>query len=773
MQKLVIIIAIVCGVFTVHAQNKILKGKIKDNMYEMPVAGVEILDTISQKLYKSNYKGEFFIEYEKVLHLKFNHKHYQTDNPVYTIVNDTFLIIYMQQSIQLKEVVIEQKTNKIGNVSGLNAKELMSIPSITGKPDLTRALQNLPGVGMGNELTGMLLVRGGDPGQNMYLMDDIPLTYVHHFGGFFSVFNPEIIDQVDVYKGDFPTFLGGKTSSFIDVKNKEGDWGTKKTSYSVGLTDLSFSFQGPGKFKNTSYIFTGRKTLIDLLILLGSATSGSGLFSYGFHDFNYKYAWKINDKNKLWANVFYNDDYIWGRYSYNAGSGTDNFLVSNLWGNLLFSIHSKNIINDKFIIHTSLGNTRYRLNNGINADYADDSKDFKRRTKTWLNDITLRSKATYDFLPYWKMQMGVQVSKILYNPFELVQTSMPEVNAVRLNSLEASYFVGNQFTLSPKIKANVGVRNTLYQDEDKVLTYNYWEPRLNLTYDLKNQQKIIVAYNKTHQFNHYLFNNNLLFNNQIFLPANAIFKPQYAHQVSASYLGDLHSKNYSFEISAYYKSLFNLTQFKDGFLDVLGDGNWQNKVDNNGIGEAYGLETMLRKNNGKIKGFAAYTFSRSFRQYQNINFGNKYVFEFDRPHVFNVFVEYKFSNTIDFNILWTFQSGLPFTEALGKQLAPEFVLNPDGEMVIEFRERLLYGNRNGGRMRDYHRLDLSMKYHYINKKGRDATWTFGVYNAYNRQNPYANFYGNSDAAFNSGGNMVLYQISLMMITPNFSYSVKF
>ena len=356
--------------------------------------------------------------------IKVNH----TDEPLQIQMQP---LIETLQSVEVNATRIERKTF---NTLTLNAKSIDQIPTIGSRPDIIKAAQQLPGIEAATEASSLMIVRGGNPGENLYLLDNVPLIYVNHLGGFMSVFNSEMINTMDIYKGGFPARYGGKLSSIVDLTAKKGDPTKLKGSLSAGLTDLAFAVEGPGGLKNSSFIVTGRKTLTEALLFIASQISkesGGQDYNmiYGFHDINAKYTWAPDAKNSFAFNVYEGDDYMRIWKNKNKNGDIERNSISNIWGNLLVSGQWNSAINSRLFMANTLSFTQYRLKNNMKAyiENAVDTTDFFVKTSSRVSDVSLRSDWKLFIANAWTLEYGLQSSYLNYRPNHFI-SSFSEAN---------------------------------------------------------------------------------------------------------------------------------------------------------------------------------------------------------------------------------------------------------------------------------------------------------------------------------------------------------
>ncbi|MCF8359394.1 MAG: TonB-dependent receptor, partial [Prolixibacteraceae bacterium] len=590
--------------------------------------------------------------------------------------------------------------------------------------------------------------------------------------------NPEMINGLEVYKGGFPAKYGGKLSSIVSITQREGDNSKTKGSLSFGVTDASFSIEGPLLNKKASFIVTGRKTLIDPLMILISALANGGDFYvfYGFHDINGKLSYHPDNKNNFYLNIYQGDDYI--NYWNKKEKITDErFRLGNTWGNWLVSARWNRLFSPRLFADNTLSYTRYRLNvlSSYYSKTSSDTIDFKYKYTSTVQDVSLRSDWQFKFMKNWDIDYGAKATLYTYIPNKTTQNGKTtNLGFDKINAVELSLYLSNRFTLFNKVNGDVGARLVNYNSDG--LNEFAIEPRLMLNARIFKNQTLNITFQKVNQFSHLAFTSGSILNNEVWIPAGKDIAPSNSNQFSIGWKGTFFNGTIETEVNAYYKELNQLATYKEGYTNLLGDGGWLNKVETGGTGKAKGIELMIRKVKGKWTGFIGYTLSKSTRQYPGINKGNEYLFEYDRPHSLSLNINHRFNEKWSVNASWVYQSGIPYTPVIGRQISPS-VNQWDGS--VEYTEAFIYGERNSERMRSYHRLDIGANLTTKTKKGRKAVWTFSVYNLYNRHNPAAYYYGSEDDTFfyrsglETDQPVVLNQISYFPIIPTVSYKVFF
>ena len=680
------------------------------------------------------------------------------------------------QSVDVSASRIERKTNF--NTLTLNAKSIDQLPTLGSRPDIIKAAQQLPGIEAATEASSLMIVRGGNPGENLYMLDNVPLIYVNHLGGFMSVFNSEMINTMDIYKGGFPARYGGKLSSIVDLTTKKGDPTKLKGSLSAGLTDVAFAVEGPGGLKNSSFIVTGRKTLTEALLFAASKLSqemgGQDYnMAYGFHDINAKYTWAPDAKNSFAFNVYEGDDYmrIWKNNEENGDIERNS--IGNIWGNLLVSGQWNSAVSSRLFMANTLSFTQYRLKNNMKAYLRNsiDTTDFFVKTSSRVSDLSLRSDWKLFVGNAYTLEYGLQGSYLTYRPNHFTssfsEASLPDISSV----LDNAFYLDNKLKLGSWFIGSIGLRLNSFVNSG----YHHfaWEPRMNLSFGIGGSTLNLTAMRVT-QNAHLMMTPGSIMNNEVWIPADARIKPATSDQASVGWQRSFWQGHVDVEIDAYYKLLRDLATYREGYSTLLGDSDWRSKVETGGKGKSYGIEMMTRFNFNRLDGYVGYTWSHTTRQFDQINNGKEYVYEYDRPHSVNINVNYQLTERWSLSALWTYQTGLPYTPVIGVQTTP--VITPEGD--VDFEQTNIYGERNSARMRDYHRLDLAAKFKTKTEKGRKAEWTFSIYNVYCRQNPFYYYYGDPKGDplyWNQFPDepQQLWQRSFFPIIPSFSYKVWF
>ncbi|MFA6126142.1 MAG: carboxypeptidase-like regulatory domain-containing protein [Bacteroidales bacterium] len=777
---LVVTLVFLTGTLTAFSQTRI-SGFVRDSKSGERLIGANILISEEKGGTIADNNGYFSLVVKVPCLLKISYVGYQPVDLSYNSRKDTLVEIGMDPGREMETVVITGARKPIPNVATLRISELRQLPSLGGKPDVLKSMQLLPGIQAQNEGSSLLLVRGGDPGQNLYLFDNVPVIYVNHLGGLLSVFNPDIINSIDVYKGGFPARYGGRLSSVVDITQREGDPTQLKGSIGIGVTDLSFSIEGPTKLKNSSFILTGRKTLTDPLMYLFTLASDANDFimGYGFHDLNGKFTWKPDGRNSFHLNLYQGDDYLSWWTDHKTYTGKENSHLRNVWGNWLASGRWNRVLSPRVFMTNTLSYSRYRLSFFQSYTETDTVKHeiFNRNNLSSVEDLSLRTNLKIQVVKAWSLEAGLQASSLTHTPNSYEQSNLavqPEIEKIR--AFESALYLDNKINLAARLEANLGLRLVYYSTA--AFSSVSLEPRARLSYNVTEDQSLNLGYQRVTQNEQLLFTAGSIMNNEVWVPAGEKIDPAWSEQFTLGWNGGFVNDQYTAEISAYYKTMNNLATYQEGYSSLMGDADWRSKVITGGSGIATGVEFLLRKQYGRWTGFVSYAWSKTTRQFPLINKGVAYTFDFDRPNTISLNINHRFNHKWSFSLAWVYQTGLPYTPVLGRQLTLDTYPDINGDFGSY--EVLMYGDRNSARMKDYHRLDIGFTLDTVTRHNRRAVWTFSIYNLYNRHNPYYYYY-NTDAGMDFDKPQYqtvfkptnLYQMSFFPIIPSVSYKVFF
>lgn len=683
---------------------------------------------------------------------------------------------------ELAEVTVTANRSIEQSSSGtieLQMDKVNKLPIILGEKDVMRVLQLLPGVKSGGEASSGIYVRGGSPDQNLILLDGVPIYNASHLFGFFSTFNSDAISGVTLIKGGFPSRYGGRVSSVLDMRMKEGNMKHFNVEGSVGVIASRLLVEGPIVENKTSFAVSGRRTYIDALyrpFLIAMEDVDAGYF---FHDFNAKIQHKINDKHHLYLSGYFGLDKIFIRakpdvyYDQDGTSYKDVTRSALEWGNSIGALRWNYRIGPKLFMNTTATVSKYHFNIGLNSQtdikYTDGSKGkevIKFGYNSGILDYGLKSDLT--FLPNTKHTIRFGAAEtyhtfspgITYFTFQSGNQNQSEKTGSNIqHSHELSIYVEDDFQITERLKVNYGIHHSSFLSNGTF--YHVPQPRLSGNFQLDTKSSIKFGASRMAQFLHLLSNTGIGLPTDLWVPATNQTKPVLAHQYSLGYYREL-PKDMLFSVEGYYKKMNNLIQYKEGVSFIGGSQDWQERV-TVGQGWAYGVEFFVEKRRGDWTGWLGYTLSWSERQFDELNQGKKFFHRYDRRHDMSFVLTYTINETWDIGMVFVFGTGNAMT--LGTQV---YSADPNNVLLDYFYEPDVtnFDQMNDYRMPAYHRMDLGVNRKKNKKYGTSVT-SFSIYNVYNRQNPFMitrGFVNNNPA---------LTQISLFPIIPSVSWKFQF
>ncbi|MCF6242217.1 MAG: TonB-dependent receptor, partial [Bacteroidales bacterium] len=566
---------------------------------------------------------------------------------------------------------------------------------------------------------------------------------------------------------------GGRLSSVVDIRLKDGNKESFGGEGSVGLLSSRLLLEGPIVKDKSSFIISGRRTYADIMMKpFARLESNNEDFGYYFYDLTTKLNYKFNDKHRLYLSAYMGNDKAYEKYKYTEGQyySQDNFDLQ--WGNIIAALRWNYMINSKMFSNTSVNFTRYKFITGYDSEYKDNqgTSSYKFDYFSGIDDWVV--KTDFDFIPNPNhyVRFGANYTYHTFNPgVNAYKESTDNQNNIdttfgnkKLFTNEAFVYIEDDITFG-KFKLNAGMHVSGFKVRQKFY-YNF-EPRISMRYLIKKNWSVKAAYSQMAQYVHLLSNSNIGLPTDLWLPVTDSIGPQQSTQYA---IGSMFTFGKAWELSleGFYKEMNNLIGYKEGASFLLANDDWEKKIEI-GKGWSYGMEVLLRKTVGKTTGWIGYTLSWSERQFDNISFGERFPYKYDRRHDISVVFAHKFSDKVDVGASWVFGSGYAVTLATEKY-ATTTGLHGDYSSVYEVQ---YFPHRNSFRMPNYHKLDFNINFHKEKKWGT-RTWSVGMYNMYNRQNPFFLYYSYE---YNNTGNSktVLKQASLFPMIPFVSYSFKF
>ena len=774
------------------SQKFTLNGYISDISSGEELLGASIYETGNYKGTTSNTYGFYSITLPKGEYtFVFSYIGYKSVTKKIILDKNIDLNISLEKTIEIDEVVVvknkskeAEKVHETSKVSTINIpiKQIESLPNIGGEVDILKAIQLLPGVQSGSEGSSGLYVRGGGPDQNLILLDGVPVYNASHLFGFISVFNSNAISNVELIKGGFPARFGGRLSSVVDIKMKEGNKKEFHGDITIGLLASRLTLEGPIIKDKTSFIVSARRTYMDLLMRPASAAAFKrqgikGSSGYAFTDINAKINHKFSDKDRIFWSFYYGDDDFDIKTAQELEHQGNKLSSSNKvgikYGNITSAIRYNHKFNPKLFLNTTATFSRYSFNifntqkeQMVSTDTTQNYNsevDFKY--KSGVRDWSL--KLDFDYLAHPNHYIKYGINGIYHtftpgvNTYKIVQENSKidtTIGASLINTGEIAAYIEDDLKIGSKIKINIGGRASIYY----VGTKKYWsvEPRFAANYKFLPAWSMKTSFAMMTQYLHLLTNSGIGLPTDLWVPPTEDIKPQRSWQATFAIAHTL-LKKYEFSVEGYYKQMDGLITYKEGSSFFDGNGDWENKIVSGGKGESYGAEFFAHKKTGKFTGWLGYTLSWTTRQFENVNNGEKYSYKYDRRHDISVALMYKLGPKIDFSGVWVYGTGNAVT-------VPESTFVGTNGVILND-----YGVKNATRMPAYHRLDLGINFHKKMKRGK-IIWNVSVYNVYNRKNPFYVYLGYKKESFYTNSLEKSYkQVSLFPILPSVSFRRKF
>lgn len=683
--------------------------------------------------------------------------------------------------VVLKEVVIEaDKSEKISqdvqmSTVSVPIDQIKDIPALMGEKDVLKVIQLLPGVQKGSEGSSGIYVRGGGPDQNLIILDDATVYNASHLFGFFSLFNGDALKSVELVKGGFPARYGGRLSSVLEMRMKEGSKDSLHGEAGIGLLSSRLVLEGPIIKNKASFLVSGRRTYIDLLIK--PFLKDENKFGYYFYDLNAKANYVLNDKNKFYISGYFGNDKAYNEakeandYRFNAslrwGNATATARWNHQWGAKLFS-------NTSFIFANYTMAIDYKEKQGTD--------EFSLHYGSGIRDFSL--KQDFDFSPNTNhyVRAGFLSTYHFFTPsaFVIKSSYIPDNidQKETLESVENGVYIEDEWTMTDRIKTNIGFRLSHFTNRGK--HYVNPEPRAAVRYLLKEDLSVKGSFAVMNQYLHLLSSTGVGLPTDLWVPTTDRVAPQRSWQAAAGFAKDWYEKKLMISVEGYYKRSFNILGYKEGasFL-VIDDPNDNEEIsweDNVTPGQAwsYGAEFLIQRKFGKLTGWVGYTLSWTQLQYDSLNFGEKFYARYDRRHDISVVAIYDLKENITISGTWVYGTGNAITLPTGEYEAVDHDPGSGGTTTSPspfpsypyFVQD--YGKKNDFRMAPYHRLDFGVQFHKKTKWG-ERTFEASVYNVYNRKNPFYYYVGYNDA----GTQRKLKQVSLFPVLPSVSWTFKF
>jgi len=602
-------------------------------------------------------------------------------------------------------------------------EQIAYIPSLGGETDILKVMQLMPGVSRGTEGTTGMFVRGGDADQNLVLLDEAPVYNVGHLFGFFSVFNSDAIKDMTMIKGGFPAHYGGRLSSILDIRMKDGHHNKFHGSGGVGLLSSKLTLEGPIVKEKASFLVSARRTYIDQVV----SAVGSEL-PYYFYDLNAKLNVSISDKDRIYYSGYIGKDVLKfsdTEQSEDGSEGALDFRFGFDLGNITNTLRWNHVYSSRLFSNVSLINTNFDYN--INGKF--DSNNLLIKSK--IQDYTGKVDYQYYASPQNTIKFGATLTQHVFRP-NVISTSgeisefLESGDGGKIDFQEtAVYFNSDRELIGSLLKVNFGGRFSASKVESKF--YTGIEPRLSLRYSLTEFAAVKASYSRMKQYLHRVSSSTVALPTDLWYPVTDNVKPQSADQVAVGFHYLFPKLKTALTIEGYYKWMDNLIEYREGANLIL-NNNFEDELVQ-GKGDSYGMEFLLKRDEGRFIGWIGYTLSWATRDFEELNGGKTFFAKYDRRHDLSIVGTYKISKRLTFAATWVYATGSRFTARTGQYLVPNPALT--GIQVIP-----IYTERNAVAMSASHRLDLNFVVKSKEARKFRSEWHFGGYNIYNRATPY-------------------------------------
>lgn len=762
------------------AQEVSIRGQITDAISGAGLLGANVYNVSNEKGTVSTTRGAYQIRIPKgkPVRLRFSYMGYASRYVDLVCWRDTTISLPLQANQQaLQEIVVEASTapnrfrSGLMNVNYLSPEDIKASPGFLGEPDVIKVLQLKPGMQSGNEGSSGFYVRGGQADQNLILYDGAPVYNPSHLFGMFSVFSNDAIDKVQLYKGAFPAKFGGRLSSVLDIGIRPGNKKKFKVSGGTGLISSRLTLEGPILKDKVSFMVNGRRTYFNFITdEINQANRGNPNYQpipdYYFYDLSAKVHAQLSPNDQI---------------SFTAYTGRDRFDFQDevlgfnfLWGNKVGVLQWTHAYNPKLIqtLHTSYSGYQYRIRNTY--------EDITHTVGSGINDINLKNHFEYRLNKQHTLTFGLQY---IHHAFDVLRQeeedtegplSLNKGGAEQVKAHEGALFLADVWQVSDRLELNAGLRVSgfgIFRDLLAIRSPRYsevrpflgFEPRLSARYEARPGLALKAGYSKANQYIHLVSSSGASLPSNFWYPSNRDILPQIAEQYAIGTDWMFGRGRYLLSNELYYRNMENQIDFRDGAELFSNPEITEDLVF--GKGWAYGNEFYIEKKKGKTTGWIGYTLSWSYRKFDQINAGAVFPSTNDRRHDLTLVLRQELSTRLSFSGNWVFCSG-------NVTSLPQSRVLLQGQRGTNAHMVPVYNQRNSYRMAAYHRLDLSLIYDLKPRWG-EADLTLGVYNAYNRRNPYFIYFEQERRKATDGVRFSAKQLSLFPILPSLSFNYSF
>ena len=747
MNRITVMLMLLCSLVASNGQKYTLSGYLKDkDNGEALIGATTYIKELGTGVVSNSY-GFYSISAPRGIYtLVYSYIGYKPQSLTLDLSLNRSQDISLETDAQEIEEVVVSGDMRSRNVESIDmsmtklpVKMVEKLPSFMGEVDIIKSIQLLPGIQSGGEGSSGLYVRGGGPDENLLILDEAPVYNASHLMGFFSVFNSDAVKDIQVYKGGIPAEYGGKASSVIDIRMKDGNTQDFHAEGGIGSISSRLTLEGPVIRDRWSYILSGRRTYADFVGRLAGIKQVKDNKLY-FYDLNAKTNIQLGRKDRIYLSAYSGDDCF---------AMGESFYMN--WGNVTGTLRWSHLFGEKIFANTSVIYSDYTYNMGVPGN---STSQFDWSSQ--IRDYNFKEDITWYVNPQHKINIGLNA---IYHHFEpgILNTNdnsyFSDIELTQYNAVENALYVSNEQKIGNKIVLKYGLRYSMFQqigegsvreylDAEnpkageiiRTRKYSSWEwikpyygnvePRLGIKYSVNHNSSVKASYNRMVQNLHLISNTNSPTPFDIWLPSNKYIRPLICDQAALGYFRNFFNDALETSVEVYYKNMKDVIDYKDGAQIFLKEDLETELL--KGKGYSYGLEMLVKKQQGKLTGWISYTLARTMREVPGINEGKVYPSAYDRTHDVSLIVSYELNKCWTVSANWNYATGNP-------------VSYPAAKYDIQGNTLYYYTSRNSNRLPDYHRLDLSVNYDFKKNDRRKFKHSLNLscYNAYARRNAYS------------------------------------
>ncbi len=747
MKRITVILMLFCSLTAVKGQKYTLSGYLKDrNNGEALIGANTYIKELGTGVVSNPYgfysisvpPGIYTIVYSYIGYKPQRLNIHLTSNRSQDITLET-------DAQEIEEVVVsgDMKSRNVESIemsmTRLPVKMVEKLPSFMGEVDILKSIQLLPGIQSGGEGSSGLYVRGGGPDENLLILDEAPVYNASHLMGFFSVFNSDAVKDIQVYKGGIPAEYGGKASSVIDIRMKEGSSQGFHAEGGIGSISSRLTLEGPVIKDRWSYILSGRRTYADFVGRLAGIEQVKENKLY-FYDLNAKTNIQLGQKDRIYISAYTGDDcFAMGESVYMN------------WGNVTGTLRWSHVFGEKMFANTSVIYSDYTYNMGVPGNSTS-----RFDWSSQIRDYNIKEDITWYLNPQHKINMGLNAIYHHFEPGTIKaggNSYFSDLELTQYNAVENALYISNEHKFGDRFVLKYGLRYSMFQqigegtvreyldaenpkagEMIRTRKYSSWEfiapfygnlePRLGIKYSVDQNSSVKASYNRMVQNLHLISNTNSPTPLDIWLPSNQYIRPLICDQAALGYFRNFFNDALETSVEAYYKKMKDVIDYKDGAQIFLKEDLETELL--RGEGYSYGLEVLVKKQQGRLTGWISYTLARTMKKVPGINEGVAYPSAYDRTHDLSLIASYELGKRLTFSANWLYATGNP-------------VSYPAARYELQGNTLYYYTSRNSNRLPDYHRLDLSVNYDFRKNDRRKFKQSLNLscYNVYARRNAYS------------------------------------